>query len=65
MDGEGMDAYVKYTISHAEMKRKYWDNAFLVQNMHYNKEKDFYVCPMGQHLERIGTRSTATTWDGT
>ena len=23
---------------------------FLVENMFYNKELDFYVCPMGQHL---------------
>ena len=60
MDGEGMDAYVKYTMFHAEMKRKYRNNAFLVQNMYYNEEKDFYVCPMGQHLERAGTRSTVS-----
>ena len=67
MDGEGIDAYVKYTMFHAEMKRKYRDNAFLVQNMYYNEEKDFYVCPMGQHvcpmgqhLERSGTRHPVT-----
>ena len=60
MDGEGIDAYVKYTMFHAEMKRKYRDNAFLVQNMYYNEEKDFYVCPMGQRLERAGTWSTVS-----
>ena len=60
MDGEGIDAYVKYTMFHAEMKRKYRDNAFLVQNMYYNEEKDFYVCPMGQPLERAGTWSTVS-----
>ena len=60
MDGEGMDAYVKYTMFHAEMKQKYRNNAFIVQNMYYNEEKDFYVCPMGQHLDRAGTRSTVS-----
>ena len=60
MEGNGMAAYVKYTMFHAEMKRKYRDNAFIVQNMYYNEEEDFYVCPMGQHLERAGTWSTVS-----
>ncbi len=38
---------------HAEMKRKRRKNAFLIENMFYNKEFDFYVCPMGQHLEFV------------
>ena len=60
MEGNGMAAYVKYTMSHAETKRKYRNNAFIVQNMYYNEEQDFYVCPMGQHLERVGTWSTVS-----
>ena len=58
MEGNGIAAYVKYNMFHAEMKRKYRHNAFIVQNMYYNEEEDFYVCPMGQHLERAGTWST-------
>ena len=49
---------MKYNMFHAEMKSKYRHNAFIVQNMYYNEEQDFYVCPMGQHLERAGTWST-------
>ena len=60
MEGEGMEAYVKYPMFHAEMKRKYVKNAFLPQNMYYNAERDFYVCPMGQHLERCGTRTSVS-----
>ena len=41
-------------------KRKYRNNTFIVQNMYYNEEQDFYVCPMGQHLERVGTWSTVS-----
>ena len=36
---------------HAEMKRKQKNNPFLPGNMFYNAEKDFYVCPMGQHMD--------------
>ena len=48
--------FVKYNMFHAEMKRNRRNNPFLVENMFYNKDLDFYVCPMGQHLEFIGTR---------
>ena len=51
MFGSGMIPYVKYNMFHAEMKRTRRENPFLVENMFYNAEKDFYVCPMGQHLE--------------
>ncbi|MBE6216733.1 MAG: IS5/IS1182 family transposase, partial [Bacteroidales bacterium] len=44
---------MKYNMFHAEMKRKRKKNPFLVENMFYNRESDFYVCPMGQHLEVV------------
>ncbi len=31
------------------------DNPFLVQNLFYNIQQDFYVCPMGQRMENIGS----------
>ena len=60
MEGEGIDAYVKYNMFHAEARRKHRDNAFLPRNMYYNEECDFYVCPMGQRLERTGTWATVS-----
>ena len=45
--------FVKYNMFHAETKRKRRKNAFLIENMFHNKESDFYVCPMGQHLEFV------------
>ena len=60
MESGGIDAYVKYNMFHAETKREYADNSFLVQNMYYNAGEDYYVCPMGQHLERSGTRHPVT-----
>lgn len=43
--------YVKYNMFHAEMKPSRKNNPFLPENMYYNADKDFYVCPMGQHLD--------------
>lgn len=55
MESDGIDAYAKYNMFHAETKRRYANNRFLVQNMYYNAGEDYYVCPMGQFLERCGT----------
>ena len=54
MEENGIEAFVKYNMFHAEDKRKYRKDAFLVQNLYYNAEEDYYVCPMGQHMEHIG-----------
>ena len=54
MFGIGIVPYVKYNMFHAEEHRKYKNNPFLTQNMYYNADEDYYVCPMGQHLEHIG-----------
>lgn len=55
MEAKGIAAYVKYNYFHKEQKRKQQHNPFLVQNLYYNEKDDFYVCPMGQHLNRTGT----------
>ena len=54
MFGSGIVPYVKYNMFHAEEHRKYKNNPFLTQNMFYNADEDYYVCPMGQHLDHIG-----------
>ena len=54
MFGSGIVPYVKYNMFHAEEHRKYKNDPFLTQNMFYNTDEDYYVCPMGQHLEHIG-----------
>lgn len=48
-----INPYVKYNMFHAEDKRKRKNNPFLVENMFYNKEQNFYVCPRGQHLDFV------------
>lgn len=55
LEKKQVTAYVKYNYFHKEQKRKMKNDPFLVQNLFYNKEQDFYVCPMGQRMENIGT----------
>lgn len=33
---------------------------FVELTLYYNAEGDYYVCPMGQHMERIGTMQSKT-----
>ncbi|MBX0335628.1 transposase, partial [Pontibacter sp. HSC-14F20] len=43
-----VEAYVKYNYFHSEQKKKHQHNPFLSQNLYYNQQEDFFVCPMGQ-----------------
>ena len=52
--GNDITPFVKYNMFHAEKKRGYRNNIFRVENLFYNGELNFYVCPMGQHLEHVG-----------
>lgn len=54
LESKEVEAYVKYNYFHKEQKKKMKNNPFLTQNLFYNKEQDFYVCPMGQRMEKIG-----------
>lgn len=58
----GMTPFVKYNMFHVEQRRKYQNNAFLVSNLFYNAQEDFYVCPMGQKLsfKKTEQRKTAS-----
>jgi hypothetical protein len=47
--------HMKYNYFHKEQKKSCKSNAFIAQNLFYNKEKDYFVCPMGQHMEKVGT----------
>lgn len=60
MDEVGMDAYVKYNRFHIEQRPRFTPNPFHHDNLHYNADEDYYVCPMGQHMTRIGTSHTKT-----
>ena len=60
MDGNGTEAFVKYNYFHKEQKPRYKPNPFHPESLYYNKPEDYYVCPMGQHMNRIGIKRGKT-----
>lgn len=46
--------YVKYNWFHKEQHRPFRDDPFRQENMYYNEDEDYYVCPMGQHMTLAG-----------
>ena len=61
MESKDIDAYVKYNYFQKEQTRSWKNNPFLVQNLYYNKEGDYYICPIGQKMERIGEKTKKST----
>jgi transposase len=55
MKDAGIDAYVKYNYFHREQRPRYVPNPFSPDQLYYNATEDYYVCPMGQHMNRIAT----------
>ena len=60
MEDAGIAAYVKYNWFHREQHKRYEPGPFSPQSLYYNAEGDYYVCPMGQHMERVGTTRSKT-----
>ena len=60
MEANGMEAYVKYNYFHKEQKRDFRNDIFRLENLYYNAEEDYFVCPMGQHMDRVGTKHERT-----
>ena len=60
MEAYDTEAFVKYNFFHKEQKRAFKDDIFRIENLYYNADCDYYVCPMGQHMERTGTVHTKT-----
>ncbi len=60
MEEHSVEAFVKYNMFHKEQRMHYTLSPFHQDSLYYNRESDYYVCPMGQHLERIGTKRSRT-----
>ena len=61
LESKKIEGYVKYNYFHKEQKRAQKNNPFLLQNLYYNKEEDFYVCPMGQKMAFAGKGKRVST----
>lgn len=55
LEEKGVEAYVKFNNFHKEQTKKWKENPYRVENLHYNDDKDCYYCPMGQEMKFIGT----------
>lgn len=67
LEAEQLGNYLKYPGFYREQKKAYQNNAFLLDNLYYNSQGDYYVCPMGQHLTYWFTtkRTTKTGHEAT
>lgn len=59
---KGVDAYVKFNTFDKERNAagKKTSKPFHRDQLHYNEEKDQYICPMGQPMKKVATYSKTT-----
>ena len=61
LENEGIEAYVKHNqfdrLQHKTTQQK---QPFSAGKLYYNEAGDYYVCPMGQHMQSIGTYTKTT-----
>lgn len=66
LEDEQLESYIKYNYFHKEQKAKGKikpKDAFKSENLYYDAEQDFFICPMGQKMEKT-YESTQTTKSG-
>lgn len=61
LNKQEVDFYIPYNMYRIEQSRKHKNNPFHPQNLYYNQELDFLVCPMGQKMSKIYTKESKTT----
>lgn len=55
LDNHEIESYVKYNYFHKEQKSKGKikdKDAFRPEHLHYNKQGDYFICPMGQKMTK-------------
>jgi len=55
-----IENYLKYNWFHKEQKKKFQKDISRQENLYYNQEQDYYICPMGQKMQRIQTETRIT-----
>ncbi|UWX65846.1 IS1182 family transposase [Empedobacter stercoris] len=65
LEKEELTAYVKYNTFEKEQDKNYQKKhkTFRKENLYYNQEEDYYVCPIGQKMHKTH-ESTKTTQAG-
>lgn len=62
MESEQIEAFVKYGYFHKEQKTKKSKpgEEFKPENLYYNQQGDYFICPMGQKMTRQGDIKSKT-----
>ena len=66
LESEQVEAFVKYNYFHKEQKASFQKKyPFHPNNLYYNQEQDYFVCPMGQKMTPMGRykRKTASGYE--
>lgn len=62
LEDNQIEAFVKYPLFDKQQSKNYSKkNPFAAEQLYYNEDKDFYVCPMGQQMYCIGTYPKQTS----
>jgi transposase len=61
LEDKAIDFFIPYNMYRKEQKRAFKKDIFHTQNLFYNDAKDYLVCPMGQHMERMYTYKKRTS----
>lgn len=64
LEKKGIETYVKYNTFDKEQglvkSKKNKRQGFNRDDLYYNEEQDFYVCPMGQRMEKVAAFTSRT-----
>lgn len=60
MEKNQIQAFVKYNFFHKKQRPRYTPNPFHPESLYYNPQEDYYICPMGQRMNRIGIKRDKT-----
>jgi transposase len=60
LEKHGIEGYVKYNTFEQEQQGALAKKPFHRDNLYYNPEGDYYVCPMGQHMHKVGEKKAKT-----
>ena len=62
LEANNIEGYVKYNYFDKDQHDAYLKkHPFAADLLYYNKEQDYYICPMGQPMHNIGTTNKTTT----
>lgn len=62
LEDNAVEAYVKHNQFDRQQNQTIRDkHPFAVDKLYYNQQGDYYVCPMGQHMEALGEKNKTTT----